>query len=283
MSTRILVTGASGRLGREVVQALLAQKLSVRAASRNLSSLPQQNGVEPVAMDYADSASVDQALSGIEAAVLIAPALDWDAFPKLSHFIETAAKISGFHVVFISALGVDAVETAPLRMVEQKLFKSGLNWTILRPNFFMDNFIGGAVADSIRNKGQIALATAIMKTSFIAATDIAQVVVRCFADQLYAKELNLTGSEALDHQEVAAMISAAAGKSVSYVDLPPETLNKGMSDAGVPEPVIRYLDMLYGAVRAGYMARITDDVQQITGHAPLTFADFAKLHTTAWK
>jgi uncharacterized protein YbjT (DUF2867 family) len=283
MANTILVTGASGKVGNEAVAALLSKGYSVRAVSRHPQQIPGRPSVQPVIMDYLNPASVDKALDGVEAALLIAPPLDSDAPAKLTHFLSVASRKPGFHIVFISAFGVDHSEQAPLRVIEQMIFKSGVNYTILRPNFFMENFTGGSMAESIKTKGVIALAADSAKTAFIAAADIAAVAASAFADKLFGKEFNLTGPDALDHHEVANLIAGALGKKISYIAVPEEELNKGMRAAGLPEPVISYLGMLYGAVRAGYMATVTDDVQRTIGRAPRSFAEFARLNVNAWR
>jgi uncharacterized protein YbjT (DUF2867 family) len=283
MSQHLLVTGASGQLGREAVTLLASKGWAVRAASRDPQRLTVPQNVGTVAMDYDDPASVDLALQGVDAALLIAPALDWDAPRKLAHFIRVAAKNPDFHVVFISALGVDHAESAPLRQVEHLLFKSGVRWTVLRPNFFMDNFAGGSLAQSIRQDRRIGLAASDKKTSFIAASDIAAVASECFNRKLFGKEFNLTGPAAYDHAEVAALLSSVIGTTVSYAQLPEATLRKGMLDAGVPDSVIRYLEMLYGAVRSGLMAAVTDDVMAVTGTPPTSLPDFLRRHAAVWK
>jgi uncharacterized protein YbjT (DUF2867 family) len=278
MAITILVTGATGNVGKEAVTALLAKNFAARAASRDPRKITARANLESAFMDYLDPASVEKSLSGVEGAVLIAPPLDADAPRKVVHFIEVAAAKPDFHVVFISAFGVDQNESAPLRVIERMIMKSGLRYTILRPNFFMENFVGGSMAHSIRTKGVIALAAENAKTAFIAACDIAAVAACAFANNLYNKEYNLSGPEALDHVRVAALISTAIGKQVSYRPLTPEQIEKGMRDAGVPDPIIQYLDMLYGAVRAGYMAAVTDDVSKVTGEPACSFDEFIRIN-----
>jgi len=97
-----------------------------------------------------------------------------------------------------AAMGVDAVEPAPLRIVEPHLMASGVPYTILRPNFFMENFSTGFLAPMIK-QGGIFLAAADGKTSFISVVDIAEVATVAFQKGLASKEYNLTGPEALDH------------------------------------------------------------------------------------
>jgi uncharacterized protein YbjT (DUF2867 family) len=283
MSQTILVTGAAGRIGSETVSALLSKGISVKAASRQMQKLASRPGLQPVFMDYADAPSIAAAIKGTDGALLVVPPLDFEAAAKAEAFLRVAAAQPGYHVVFISAFGVDQADGAPLRVVEKMIMASGVHYTILRPNFFMENFLFGSIAQSILKSGAIVLAADQGRTSFIAASDIGAVAAESFSKKLYDREANLTGPDALDHHEVARLISQASGKTVTYTALPEEGLNQGMRSAGVPEPVIQYLGLLYAPVRAGYMAAISDDVRQITGRVPMSFSTFAKQHADAWR
>jgi len=238
--------------------------------------------VEAVKFDYQDPTTFDAALKGAEGAVLIAPPLDSDAPAKLMPVIDKA-KLSGVeHVIFISAFGVDAVEQAPLRRIERHLMASGLNYTILRPNFFMENFSTGFLAPMVK-QGGIYLAAGDGKTSFISTTDIAGTVTSAFQKRLFGKEYNLTGPEALDHATAASILSKVTGKSITYHPLTEDVMFKGMRDNGLPESATQYIGVLYGAVRAGYAAAVTKDVESVTGRRPQTFEAYVRANVAAWK
>jgi uncharacterized protein YbjT (DUF2867 family) len=185
------------------------------------------------------------------------------------------------HIVMASALGVDAVEQAPLRLVERHLMASGLPYTLLRPNFFMENFSTGFLAPMLK-QGGIFLAAADGKTSFISVKDIAEVAAIAFVKGLGSKEYNLTGPEALDHTAVAAMISKVSGKPITYQAIPEEAMLSGLRGTGMPEGAVQYVGVLYSAVRAGYTAAVTRDVEAVTGRKPITFQDFARQAAAAW-
>jgi len=207
----ILVTGASGSLGQAAVAALTARGFRVRAASRRPqpSSTP---AVHNVRFDYADSSTHQATLQGVDGLLLIATPLDVDAPAKLNPVIDLAKALGVGQVVLNSALGVDADENAPLRRIERHLMASGLNYTILRPNFFMENFTTGFLAPMVR-AGEIFLAAADARTSLISAQDIAAVAAEAFAGAHQGREYNLTGPEALDHNEVARLISTQFGST----------------------------------------------------------------------
>ena len=167
-------------------------------------------------LDYAESSTISPALEGISPLVLMAPPLDANA-PALLGPVVKAAKGAGVrHVVLISAFGVDHNEQAPMRIVEHLVIDSGVPYTILRPNFFMENFSSCFLAHSIREQHAIYLAAGDGKTSFISVEDIAAAVTAALKQSLTGKEFDITGPAALDHSEVAKMISEASGNIVVY-------------------------------------------------------------------
>ncbi len=278
---RILVTGATGNLGQAVVAALKAKGITVRAAARDPRKLARNAGVEVVSFDYQSPATHAATLQDVDGLFLVAPPLDAEAPAKLNPVIDLAQMRGVRHILLTSALGVDAVEEAPLRKVERHLMRSGVPYTILRPNFFMENFSTGFLAPMLK-QGGIYLAAADGKTSFISVVDIAEVATTAFARGLASKEYNLTGPEALDHTAVAAIISQVSGKPIAYHSIPEAAMFKGMRDTGLPESAVHYVGVLYGAVRAGYTAIVTEDVETVTERKPTTFDAFARQNGAAW-
>ena len=281
MNQPILITGASGVLGRALVNAFVDAGATVRQAVRN----PEKTkpGAPSVRLDYHDPSTIGPALAGAGGLILMSPSLDPNA-PALLRPVVECAKASGVrHIVFISAFGVNYNEQAPLRVVEHIVMDSGVPYTILRPNFFMENFSEGFLAGGIKGANGIFLAAGDGKTSFISVRDIAAVALAAFKTPLTGQELDLTGPEALDHAEAAKIVSEASGRTVAYHALTEEQMVAGARGLGMPEPAIGYLTVLYSVVRAGYAAPVTSVVEKVTGRKPATFRDFAQANAEAWK
>ena len=281
MNGPILVSGASGVLGRAIVSALSTAGVAVRQGVRNPEKA--RPGTENVHLDYTEPATFASAMNGARGLVLMAPPLDGQAAAKLAPVVAQAKRSGIHHIVFISAFGANHNEQAPLRMVEHIVIDSGVPYTILRPNFFMENFSEGSVAGSINGRNGIFVAAGDGKTSFISVHDIAASVVAAFEKPLKNREFDLTGPEALDHTEVAKIIADVSGRPVVYHSLTEEQMTGGARAAGLPEPAVGYLAVLYGVVRAGYAAGITSDVETVTGKKPVTFRAFAEREASAWK
>jgi uncharacterized protein YbjT (DUF2867 family) len=234
-----------------------------------------------VRFDYEEAGTHQAALDGVDGVLLIAPPLDVESPAKLNPVIDRAKALGVGHIVLNSALGVDADENAPLRRIERHLIASGIGYTILRPNFFMENFTTGFLAPMVR-EGEIYLAAADGKTSFISTEDIAAVTAEAFAGGHNGREYNLTGPEALDHTEVVRLISRASGRTIGYHAITEEEMLRGAMRNGMPESAAQFMALLYSVVRNGWAAGVTDDVRQVTARAPLSFADFARQSTAAW-
>ncbi|HXE95272.1 MAG TPA: SDR family oxidoreductase [Dongiaceae bacterium] len=277
----ILVTGATGSLGQVAVSALAAEGFAVKAASRRRfdSTLPN---VQWTQFDYEDPATHQAALTGVDGIFLIAPPLDVDSPAKLCPIIDKAREMGIARIVLNSALGVDAAPEAPLRKIELHLVASGIPYTILRPNFFMENFTTGFLAGMV-SQGAIYLAAADGRTSFISVKDIAAVTAKAFGGGHNGREYNLTGPEALNHDEAAQLIGRAAGRDVSYHAISEEDMIAGAIQNGLPESAAGFMAMLYAVVRNGWAAGITDDVSQVTGGQPISFAEFAKQGAGLWQ
>jgi uncharacterized protein YbjT (DUF2867 family) len=281
MSNSILVTGASGVLGRAIVNAFVEAGAPVRQAVRDLKKA--KPGVDSARWDYADPATFAPALAGTGGLLLIAPSLDANAPAELAPAVAAAKAARVAQIALISALGANQNEQATLRIVEHIVVDSGVPYTILRPNFFMENFSEGFLADGIREKRGIFLAAGDGKTSFISVRDIAAVVLAAFQEPLIGQELDLTGPEALDHFAVAKIIGQVSGRAVAYTPLTEEQMVAGARAAGMPEPAIAYVNMLYSVVRAGYLAAVPPDFERVTGRQPISFAAFAQANAGAWK
>ncbi|MDZ8117976.1 SDR family oxidoreductase [Pontiella agarivorans] len=278
---KILVTGATGNLGSAVVEALKSENITLKAGARNPEKLSP--GTETVRFDFNDAETFAPALDGVDAVFLQAPPMDPNSPALLKPFIALAAERGIKHIVFNSALGADANEKSPLRIIERTLMDSGVPYTITRPNFFMENFSAGFIAPMIAQASAFFLAADDAKTSFISVEDIAAVVAAAFAEGLTGKAFNLTGPRALNRTEAAALISEAAGKTITYNAIPEDAMLQGARDNGMPEGHVQFLAALYQAVRNGWTEPTTPDVEQVLGRPPVSFEEFALKNSNAWK
>ncbi|MCL8384484.1 SDR family oxidoreductase [Xanthobacter aminoxidans] len=271
MSGQILFFAANGNVGQPLVQALLAKGEQVKAASRAGKAV---GGAQGVALDMDDPSTFATAFAGVDRLFLLAPTGSLDITGRLLPVIEAAAARK-VKVVLMTALGVDADDAIPYRQVELVLERSGTPFVILRPNWFADNFHTFWKAGI--DHGVIAVPAAEGKTSFIDARDIAESAAAALTtDRFDGRAFNLTGPEALSYGEAAAILAPVTGKPIAYTPVSDDAFVGILTGAGVPEPYAGFLASLFHPVREGWTARITGDVETLTGHAPRSLATYAQ-------
>ena len=275
----ILVTGASGTVGREVLSAVLntgkPAKAMYRGAEDARSGPP---GVPTVIADFAVRSSVEAAMQEVHALFLVCSPI-----PQLveleNNVIEAAKQVGVRHIVLNSALGAaDYPKSFPSwhRKVEEALAQSGLDYTILRPNTFMQNIVAYC-APSIRAQGAFYSAMSDAKISFIDVRDIARATANILANpSAHArKTYELNGPEALNYNEVAAMISKITGRPVEFVNIPEEAQRKAMLDLKMPEwQVNALLDLqrYYTVEKKG--ADLTPTLEKLLGKSAIRMEQY---------
>ena len=234
----ILITGASGSVGKAVLQEATRTEPKVRAMYRSKEEAAKApRGCESVLADYADKPSLRNALNGVTTVYVVCSPIP--QLVELESNMLDACKESGVkHVVLNSALGAgDYGKSFPSwhRKVEDKLKATGLSYTILRPNGFLQNIVAFN-APSIRAQGAFYAAMGNAKVSYLDIGDIAVVAVKALHGGAHAgKTYELNGPEAISNQELAKRISKVAGRAVNFVDIPESAQREAMLGLGVPD------------------------------------------------
>ena len=275
--TTTLVVAASGTVGSALAQSLAEQGHSVRRATSKTAPAAGQ-----VHLNLSDPATIAPAFAGVDKAFLLSPPGYVNQDQLLIPLIDQARKQGLSKVVLMTAMGANADASSPMRKAEVHLEQSGLSYNIIRPNWFMQNFntfwLHGILA-----QGKIFLPVGSAKGSFIDARDIAAVAAALLSrDDVNNRDFDLTGSQAFSHDEVAKILSQESGRNIAFEDLSPEAMLQGLLAAGLPRPYAEFMLLILGYFKAGYAERTTDSVQNITGNAPRSFAQYAKDYRAAW-
>ncbi|MFD2246078.1 SDR family oxidoreductase [Pontibacter ruber] len=281
MQETILVTGATGSVGREAIKQLSMQDVKVRAGvhsiikGENLKRLP---GVDVVEMEFTNPDSLHAAFTHVDRVFLVTPFTEGEV-EMAKILIDEAKKRGVKYIVRLSAMGADAEPGIQLgrwhREVEAYIEKSGIPYTFLRPAGFMQNLVNYN-AGSIVEEGKFYSPVGQGKVGFIDTRDIAAVAVEVLTSERHeGLAYELTGPEALSHDEMASILSEVTGRQITFVDVPEEAARKAMAAQNMPDSIINAMLELYGIYKAGYSSRITDMVAQVTGRAPHTFRQFA--------
>ncbi len=282
----ILVTGATGTVGSEVVRALVDRAERVRALVRDPEKAASKlaDEVELARGDLADPESLAEAMDDVQRLFLLAP-VD-ERVVELEGKVLDAAKRAGVeHVVRLSVMHVDPnADTVFARVhgqAEEQLKRSGLAWTMLRPTFFMQNLLGSA---AMIKSGTLYQPAGDGRSGHIDARDIGDVAAAALGTRGHeGKAYRLTGPQDLSFHDIARIVGDVIGKPVAYVDVPRETAKQSMTGAGMPawqaEAVLELTDLL----KAGKLAGVSSDVEQITGHPARSLEQFARDHAGAFR
>ncbi|OGP13641.1 MAG: hypothetical protein A2052_06410 [Deltaproteobacteria bacterium GWA2_54_12] len=290
MPSRTLVTGATGTVGSFLVRELSKRGEPTRAAVHTEAKAGRiaEANIEIFEMDFADKASVDAALKGIEKVYLLTP-FSPGQVEMAGFFIDRAVEAGVRYIVRQSAAGAETEAITLLRghrMAEARVEESGIPYTHLRPNSFMQNFVN-FFSDSIRTSGRLHLPLKNAAVSYIDARDIAAVAATLLAGSVKEEHVNrayaLTGPAPVTMDAVAAAISRATGRPVQYMDISPAEAKLGMKAAGMPDWAIESMIELYEFQRDGRAERVSGAVEEIAGRAPFSFDDFARDNAAAFR
>jgi uncharacterized protein YbjT (DUF2867 family) len=276
--SKILVLGGNGNVGSELIRLLSNQGHKVvRATSRPLAT------TQDVHLNLVTGEGLDTAFDGVERAFLLSPPGYTNQHELLKPVIDQAVAKGVQKIVVMTAMGANADETAPFRLAERHLEQSGVAYNIIRPNWFMQNFHTFWM-QGIMEQGKILLPVGNAKGSFIDTRDIAAVAASLLTRRdLDNQDFDLTGGEALNHDEAAAILSHVTGRTIIYENISDEAMLAGLVAAGLPQDYAQFLIIILGFFKAGYSQAITDAVETITGTKPRTFAAYADDFREAWK
>ena len=272
----ILVTGATGTVGRQVVAQLRERGVPVRGVSRDPAAADVPTGVEMVRGDLADPASVEPYLAGADAVFLVWP------FNSPEVTADLGARTAGMlarhvtRVVYLSAQPAAGRPDSSWAVMERLIEASGVAWTFLEPTGFATNTL--MWADQVRRESVVRWPYGAAARSLIHEHDIAAVAVQALTETGHAgRRYVLTGPEAVTQADQARIIGEATGRAVRWEELPPPEARRQLLTAwGDPGFVDSAL-----ATWAGLVTRpelVTQTVEEVTGHPARTFRQWAASH-----
>jgi uncharacterized protein YbjT (DUF2867 family) len=266
----ILIIGGTGKTGSRIAAKLAARGHALRATSRS----------GPFRFDWTDPAGWPAVMAGVQAAYvsyqpdLAAPGSE----AAIAAFTEQAAAAGIRHLVLLSGRGEPEAEAC-----ERVVQGSGLHWTILRANWFMQNFSETFFVEGIR-AGELALPAGDVPEPFIDADDIADVAVAALTEIGHAGQLyELSGPRVLTFAEAVAEIAAATGRDIRFAAQPIEAFANALRAQDLPEEVIALVRYLFTTVLDGRNSALRDGVQRALGRPPRDFADYARAAADAWR
>lgn len=268
------MTGPTGKLGQLVVHTLREQGVALRLLTRDPRRIPVEEDVFPLANDYADPAQAGQALLGVETLFMVSAHEGPHRAEQQVTFVRAAANAGVRHIVYTSFVGAGRDSTFTLARdhgaTEEAIRDSGMDFTLLRDNFYQDfatDLVGAD--DAIRGPAGDG------RAAMVARADVAAVAAAVLMDpdQHRGRTYQLTGPEALTMAEVAQTISRAWKRPVTFVDETLEEAHASRAAFGVEEWQVEAWVSTYTAIAQGVMEAVSDDVPRILGRPATTLAE----------
>jgi uncharacterized protein YbjT (DUF2867 family) len=264
----ILVTGATGNVGSEAVRLLTGRRQPVRALVRSPGRTENA-----VIGDFDRPETLDAAMAGIGTVLLVSPAVPAQEIAV----IDSAARNGVAHIVKVSS---KASADSPVdrrrgqARIEEHLLASGLAYTLLRPNAYMQNLF--ALAPMVRQTGGFVMSAGDGQVGMIDARDVAAAAAAIVAAPAphASKTYWLTGPDLVTYDDVAKALAGALGHPVDYRRIPPDEHREMMIRAGLPEPVATSNAQAFGLIAEGDAAWLSDDVESLTGRRPRDLRTF---------
>jgi uncharacterized protein YbjT (DUF2867 family) len=284
MAGQVLVTGATGNTGRPLVELLRTRGVPVRAMVRSAAPAPRfGDGVEEFVADFDDSPSIAAALAGVERAYLVTPSSE-RAQAQQERFVDLAAEAGVRHVVKLSQFAATA--DSPVRFlryhaaVEQRLRDSGIDYTMLQPNLYFQGLL--AMAGTIREHGQLMAPIGDARVSAVDVRDIAAVAAVALTEPGHTgASYPITGPVAVTHAEIAAALSTATGRPITFLDVPAADFGAALRGA-LPAWQVDGLMEDYAHYARGEAAAVSPTVPELTGRPARGIDEFAREYAGAF-
>jgi ergot alkaloid biosynthesis protein len=273
----VLVTGATGKVGRRLAERLRTAGAPHRLASRHPA------GETGVMFDWWDPATWTAALSGASAAYLIAPRAGGDSGPVMIEFVQQAIAAGVRRFVVQSGSPIPAGAPGAGK-VHAWLAENATEWAVLRPSWFMQNFTEALNGQTIRAENAFYTAAGDGRVAFIDTNDIAGAAFGALtAPEPLNADAILTGPRAITYDEAAAIIGAVLGRQIEHRRVTPAEVARRHIENGVPEMTSQMLGLMDVAIANGVEDRVTDGVERLSGAAPISFEAFAARDAAAWE
>lgn len=284
---RILVTGASGNVGKYIAQYALKNDQKITVAGTHLEILAKIFGdrAKIVHFDFTDPSTFRDVLEDVDRVFIMRPP-HLGKPEDLKPFIDSLKSKGGIKLVcFLSLIGVENNPVPPHHKIEKYIEQADLPYCHIRPSFFMQN-ISGVHAYEIKYFNRIVVPVKKALTSFIDAEDIGEMTAKILSEpELHQnKGYSITGSEAIDYWKVAKILSMELGREITYTNPKPSFAKKyWITVRGLEKEYCTVMSMLYMMTRLGTAKKVTPVFEQVMGRKAQTFQQFVKKNIGSWQ
>lgn len=284
MTSPILVIGALGNVGTQVVKQLLTRGSNVRAVDRDVKKLKERfgNAVESVRFDFTDSSTYEATFKDVKKMFYMRPPHLTNIQRDMNPSMDAAKKAGVAHVVFLSLIGIEKAKYVPHYKVEAYLQKIKMQTTFLRCSFFMQN-LNTTHRKEIKERNEVFVPVGNAKTSFIDVRDIGAVAALALTEEGHTgKNYDLTGGEALDYWEATKIMSEVLERKIMYRNPNPFHFLIEVIRRGTPFMFALVQAGLYTSTRFGMAEHVTLEVEKLTGRKPISFRQYVIDYKDNW-
>jgi uncharacterized protein YbjT (DUF2867 family) len=278
VTATILVTGATGTVGRHVVDALADRDAAVRPGVRDPASVEGTIAAagDPVAFDFAKPETWGPALADVDRCFLLRPPTVGRA--AIESFVDAADRVGVERVAYLSTLGAEKNPLVPHHWIEKRIRATAMEHVLLRASFFMQNLVEVHREDVVE-RDEIFVPAGRGETSFVDARDLGEAAAIVLSEPGHGNHsYDLTGLTALDYHEVAAIFSDVLERPIAYPEPSVVAFAARMVRRGHPLGFVAITCAIYTTARLGLADRVTTDSEQLLGRQPRTMRDFVEDH-----
>ncbi|KAJ9642050.1 hypothetical protein H2199_005265 [Coniosporium tulheliwenetii] len=284
----ILLTGGTGKTSIRIARLLQDANIPFLLASRNAET-GAPSGMSASKFDWLDSSTFENPFrydfpngESISAVYLVAPTVA-DPVPALNALIDLAVS-KGVKRFVLLAGSTTEPGGHHVGQIWQRFIDTGLEYCVLRPTWFMENFSEWQHLATIKDEGKIYTACGDGKIPFISATDIAAVAFHALTDERpHNTDYRVLGPELLTHDEIAAKLSSGLGREIVHVKLSEEEAAQRYLKLGLPDQFAKFMSYLEAAAARGDEERSNDAVERVSGRPPLKFDEWVQQNKKAWQ
>nr|WP_093424563.1 NmrA family NAD(P)-binding protein [Tranquillimonas alkanivorans] len=272
-----LITGASGKSGREVRRALYSAGAPSRAGVRE----PRRPG--EVRLDFRNPRTWEPALDGAQGVFLLRPPAIADIDETLGPFIDMARRLGIGHIVFLSVAGAERNPLLPHAAVERRLRARPGDWTILRPGFFAQNLEDAYLRD-IREENRLYVPAGHGRVAFLDLRDLGAAAALCLShpEAHLGRSYTLTGPDAVTFDAVAAALSRATGRKIVYERASVPGYVRHLRARGAPAGLVTVQTLLHVGLSFGQAAEVAPDLERMLGHPSRSIFDYIRDNVQLW-
>lgn len=278
MTDSILVTGATGTVGRHVVAALSDRDVAIRTGVRDLETVSNElaDTGTVVEFDFTKPETWGEALADVDGVFLLRPPVVDTS--DIGSFVGAADRVGVDRIAYLSTLGAEKNVLVPHHRIEKRIMATDIEYTLLRASFFMQNLLEVHRPDIVEHD-EIFVPAGNGKTSFVDARDIGEAAAIVLTESGHAnRAYDLTGPEALDYQEVATVFSDVLNRPITYPNPSLLAFTRRMRRRGKPLGFIALMCGIYTTARLGLAARVTEDSRRLLGRRPRGMWEFVEDH-----